>query len=108
MEEHYKGVILGCTIPLIMLYSLIIALGIWNLMRFYRAKQLGFAIGQIYLFSLIDSVSRIFYLGFAMKNQVWQTIPSSTNIFSNILMSIGYQSSLFSLRFMLALHFTRN
>ena len=96
IREHHETWILCMTIPVAIAYFLLFILGIYNLRKFIRAKQLGGTLMQIYLWSMISSFARCLYMLFQMNtlDMVWVTVPIITSVYTKLLFGISYQSSL--------------
>ena len=88
-----------------MCYCGLILVGLSNLIRFYRVRQISSTLVQIYIFSLVMSFSWVLDLSFAQHNNLWQYLPFVMGVYSKILFGISYQQSIFDLKYIVGFYF---
>ena len=110
IREKHLGAILGVTIPIGICYLFLTILGLHNMHKFIRAKQLVSTLLLMYVFSMIANVCRFFYIVFQMmsRDREWVFIPWTTAVYAKIMFGISYQSSLFGLKHLLDYHFSKS
>ncbi len=99
LHDYYHTTILCVTIPIICIYLILTAIGIGNLIRFYRVQQISANLVKIYIFSLLSSVCWVLYLAFCEQDNVYHYPPYAFAVYTKILVGIAYQSSIFDLKY---------
>ena len=61
----------------------------------------------MYFFSMLSIFSSFMFLAFVFKNNAWSIVPLLTFIYAKTVFGIAYQSSVFSLKYLVQFYFIK-
>ena len=89
MRQH-NAVILGVTIPIIVLYVMLMVVGVSNVLRFWKVNSMSKYLGMIYFWSLMSNSCCALYLAVCQLPNTVQYLPYMIAMYAKILVGIAY------------------